>query len=281
MKPGVRIFLFLIAALGPVLLVLLPLSGFVLNSFFSMSGSDIVRTPSISNYIEFATNQAYVGVLWHTIWLCGRVALICLIIAYPLAWYVWQQPEARRFPLLLVIILPLFMSYIVKLFTMRSLLAVTGLVNEMLLDTGLLSKPTAALMFNENAILLTMVVMYLPFVFLPVYLALERIPESLMQASADLGGTQATTFRHVVWPLSVPGVVSGGIFAFVLSLGDYVTPQMVGGPNGFTFGRVIFSQFGAAYNWPLGAALAVVLVIVSGSAILAAGLVSRKSEARR
>ncbi|WP_028748358.1 ABC transporter permease [Rhizobium mesoamericanum] len=276
MRSGARLFLFLIAAAGPVLLVLLPLSGFVLNSFYSMNGSDIVRSFSAGNYFEFANNQAYVGVLLHTIWLCGRVALICVLLAYPLAWYVWQQPEVHRFPLLLVIILPLFMSYIVKLFTMRSLLAVTGLMNELLLDTGLLAKPTTALMFNENAILLTMVVMYLPFVFLPIYLGLERIPESLVQASADLGGTQATTFRHVVWPLSVPGVVSGAIFAFVLSLGDYVTPQMVGGPNGFTFGRVIFSQFGAAYNWPLGAALAVVLVVVSGAAILSAGLVSKK-----
>ncbi|WP_245271648.1 ABC transporter permease [Rhizobium sp. IBUN] len=259
--------------------MLLPLSGFVLNSFYSMNGSEIVRGFSAGNYVEFANNQAYVGVLWHTIWLCGRVALICLLLAYPLAWYVWQQPEAKRFPLLLVVILPLFMSYIVKLFTMRSLLAVTGLMNELLLDAGFLAKPTTAFMFNENAILLTMVAMYLPFVFLPIYLALERIPESLVQASADLGGTQATTFRHVVWPLSVPGVISGAIFAFVLSLGDYVTPQMVGGPNGFTFGRVIFSQFGAAYNWPLGAALAVVLVIVSGAAILSAGLVSKKGEA--
>ncbi|MGY5790746.1 ABC transporter permease len=279
MRSGARIFLFLIAAAGPVLLVLLPLCGFVLNSFYSMNGSEIVRDFSAGNYVEFANNQAYVGVLWHTIWLCGRVALICLLLAYPLAWYVWQQPEAKRFPLLLVIILPLFMSYIVKLFTMRSLLAVTGLMNELLLDVGFLAKPTTAFMFNENATLLTMVAMYLPFVFLPIYLALERIPESLVQASADLGGTQATTFRHVVWPLSVPGVVSGAIFAFVLSLGDYVTPQMVGGPNGFTFGRVIFSQFGAAYNWPLGAALAVVLVIVSGAAILSAGLVSKKGKA--
>ena len=133
-------------------------------------------------------------------------------------------------------------------------------------------------MFNQTAILMTMVVMYFPFVFLPIYLALERIPQSLVQASADLGGTLGTTFRWVILPLSIPGVISGAIFAFVLTMGDYVTPQLVGGPNGFTFGRVIFSQFGAAYNRPLGAALAVVLMIVSAIAMLAAGLAARRSE---
>jgi spermidine/putrescine transport system permease protein len=280
MSRAKRLILFLLAAAGPVLLVALPLSTFVLNSFYSMADGQIIHQFTFNNYLEFARNGTYYGVLFHTIWLCLRVALICLLIAYPLAWFVWQQREEWRFPMLLIITLPLFMSYIVKLFTMRSLLAIKGLVNEVLVGTGLLSQPTAALMFNENAILLTMVVMYLPFVFLPIFLTLERIPSNLMQASADLGGTQADTFRHVVWPLSIPGVISGTIFAFVLSMGDYVTPQLVGGPNGFTFGRVIFSQFGAAYNWPLGAALAVILVTVSAIALLVAGRITRKSEAR-
>lgn len=280
MTPLTRFMLFLLAAAGPVLLVLLPLGAFVLNSLHSMGNGQIVRELSFGNYIEFATNWTYLGVLLSTAWLGVRVAAICLLLAYPLAWFVWQQPEQRRFSLLLVIILPLFMSYIVKLFTMRSLLAVKGLVNAVLVGTGILAEPTAALMFNGKAILMTMVVMYFPFVFLPVYLALERIPQNLIQASADLGGTLATTFRWIIWPLSVPGVISGAIFAFVLTMGDYITPQLVGGPNGFTFGRVIFSQFGAAYNWPLGAALAVVLMIVSAIAMVAAGLASRRSQVR-
>jgi spermidine/putrescine transport system permease protein len=280
MTAPVRIMLFLLAAAGPVLLVLLPLGAFMLNSLYSMSNGQIHQALSFGNYIEFATNWTYLGVLLSTIWLGVRVSAICLLLAYPLAWFVWQQPEQRRFLLLLVIILPLFMSYIVKLFTMRSLLAVKGLVNAVLVGTGILAEPTAALMFNQTAILMTMVVMYFPFVFLPIYLALERIPQSLVQASADLGGTLGTTFRWVIWPLSIPGVISGAIFAFVLTMGDYVTPQLVGGPNGFTFGRVIFSQFGAAYNWPLGAALAVILMIVSAIAMLAAGLAARRSEVR-
>jgi spermidine/putrescine transport system permease protein len=275
MKLFPRTLLFLLVAAGPVFLVLVPLGGFVLNSFYGMSGGQIVRNMSLANYAEFLTNWTYLGVLLGTIWLGVRVAAICLLFAYPLAWFVWQQPDQRRFPMLLVLSLPLFMSYIVKLFTMRSLLSVKGLVNTVLVGSGILSEPTSALMFNQNAILLTMVVMYLPFVILPIYLSLERIAPSLIQASADLGGTQGNTFRHIVWPLSLPGVVSGTVFAFVLTMGDYITPQLVGGPNGFTFGRIVFSQFGAAYNWPLGAALAVILLLVSAVAMVIASFASR------
>ena len=187
-----RFVLFAIAAAGPVMLVLLPLGAFVLNSFYSMRNGEIIRELSFGNYVEFATNWTYLGVLLSTVGLGFGVSAICLLLAYPLAWFVWQQPEKRRFLLLLIIILPLFMSYIVKLFTMRSLLAIKGLVNAVLVGTGVLNEPIATLMFNQRAILLTMVVMYLPFVFLPIYLALERIPPNLIQASADLGGSIAT-----------------------------------------------------------------------------------------
>jgi len=123
-----------------------------------------------------------------------------------------------------------------------------------------------------------MTVIYLPFVILPVFISLERIPPRLLEASTDLGASQLSTFRHVILLLSLPGTVAGALFAFVLALGDFVTPQMVGGTSGFTFGRLIWSQFGLAYNWPLGAAMAAVLFATALLMILAAGLVSRRGK---
>lgn len=271
-----RWLLFAAVAALPAILVLVPLGTFLLNSFYRVEGNQIVADLSLGNYADFFANPAYWGVLLQTLWLCARVTLICLVIAFPIAWFVWRQRPDRRYLLLLLIVLPLFMSYIVKLYTMRSILGLNGLLNQALLGLGILAKPTTVLLFNQTAVLATLAVLFLPFVVLPVFLSLERVPPSLLQASADLGASPLTTFRHVVLPLALPGTIAGALFAFVLSLGDYITPQMVGGTSGFTFGRVIWSQFGMAYNWPLGAALGVVLFLVCGAVIALAGVVARK-----
>jgi spermidine/putrescine transport system permease protein len=276
MKRLRRVLLFALVAAVPVLLVAVPLATFLLNSFFRLEGNRIVHDPTLANYATFFADPTYWGVLLKTLWLCARVTAICLAIGFPIAWFVWRQPPARRYLLLLLIVLPLFMSYIVKLYTMRSILGLNGLLNQALLGLGILSAPTTALLYNQTAVLVTLAVLFLPFVVLPVFLSLERVPASLLQASADLGASPWRTFRHVVLPLALPGTIAGVLFAFVLSLGDYITPQMVGGTSGFTFGRVIWSQFGLAYDWPLGAALGVILFLVCGVVIALAGAVSRR-----
>ena len=121
---------------------------------------------------------------------------------------------------------------------------------------GILDEPSKAFLYNQRAVLMTMTVIFLPFVILPVFISLERIPSRLLEASHDLGATPLRTFRRVVLPLSLPGTVAGALFVFVLAMGDFITPQMVGGTSGFTYGRLIWSQFGLAYNWPLGSAMA-------------------------
>jgi len=125
-------------------------------------------------------------------------------------------------------------------------------------------------------VLLTMTVIYLPFVILPVFISLERIPARLLEASTDLGASQVRTFRHIILPLSLPGTVAGALFTFILALGEFVTLQMVGGTSGFTFGRLVWSQFGLAFNWPLGAAMAAILFVTALAVIVVAGLLSRR-----
>ena len=270
-ETGKRWLIFLGVAFVPALLIVAPIVSFLVISLYRAEKALIVREVSLDNYTGFFGNWTYFGTFLGTVLLCLEVMGVAVLIGYPVAWFIWQQKGSRRYLLLLLAVMPLFMSYIVKLYTLRSMLGLNGLVNQALLGLGILDKPSQAFLFNQRAVLITMVVIYLPFVILPIFLALERIPRSLLQASLDLGAGGWDTFRRIVLPLSLPGTIAGALFAFVLALGDFVTPQMVGGTTGFTIGRVIYSQFGLAYNWPFGAAMATILFVTALFGILLAG----------
>jgi spermidine/putrescine transport system permease protein len=173
------------------------------------------------------------------------------------------------------------MSYIIKIYAVRSILGFRGFLNQGLMAVGLIEEPSKAFLFNQGALLGTLSLVLLPFTVLPIVVALRQIPQSLRDASTDLGAGTASTFFRVVLPLTMPGVISGAVFTYVLALGDFVTAQMVGGPNVFSFGRIVFSQFGIAFNWPLGAALATVLLIVCVVLIAAAGLLAQRLSRQR
>ena len=268
---SIRWLIFTATAAIPLIFIVLPIGSFLLLSLFHAEKNQIIREPTLANYAEFFGNWTYSGTYLGTIVLCLEVMALSVIIGYPIAWFIWRQKSSRRYLLLLLAVVPLFMSYIVKLYTLRSMLGLNGLLNQMLLGLGILERPTQIFLFNQRAVLITMVVIYLPFVILPVFLALERIPRSLLHASIDLGAGAWDTFRRVVLPLSLPGTLGGALFAFVLALGDFITPQMVGGTTGFTIGRVIFSQFGLAYDWPFGAAMAAILLLTALTGIVLAG----------
>ena len=178
--------------------------------------------------------------------------------------------------LLVLLMVPLLMSYVIKIYSVRSILGGNGLLNRGLMGLGLIDEPSMLFVFNLNAVLLTLTVLLIPFAVLPIFLSLEQIPPALRHASADLGASAAQTFRHVTLPLSLPGAVSATSFVFVLAIGDFLTPQMVGGQSGFTFGQIIYSQFGTAFNWPFGAALSVVLAAVVIAAIGLGGRFGRQ-----
>jgi spermidine/putrescine transport system permease protein len=268
---GIRWLIFLAVAAVPLVFIVAPIASFLLLSLFQADKNLIVRDVTLVNYVNFLGNWTYAGTYLGTLLLCLEVMALSILVGYPIAWYIWQQKGTTRYLLLLLAAVPLFMSYIVKLYTLRSMLGLNGLVNQALLAIGLIERPSQIFLFNQRAVLVTMVVIYLPFVILPIFLALERIPRSLLQASADLGAGAWDTFRRVVLPLSLPGTIAGALFASVLALGDFITPQMVGGTTGFTIGRVIFSQFGLAYNWPFGAAMAAILLVTALAGIILAG----------
>ncbi|BAB53343.1 ABC transporter permease [Mesorhizobium japonicum] len=252
----------------PVIFVLVPLAIFLVYSFFSVDQGTIVYTPTLGNYVRFFTDPIFLPVFWNTIVLCVSVAVICILLAYPAAYFLTTLIGRWRYALLMLLLVPLLMSYVIKIYAIRSILGLNGFLNKALVAIGILQQPSTLFVFNMNAILLTLSLLLIPFAILPIFLSLERIPQTLLRASDDLGASGLQTFLRITLPLSLPGVASAASFVFVLAIGDFLTPQMVGGISGFTFGRILYSQFGTAYNWPFGAALSVALAIVVICAIL-------------
>ncbi|RWC33719.1 ABC transporter permease [Mesorhizobium sp.] len=252
----------------PVVFVLVPLAIFLGYSFFSVDQGTIVYGLSLGNYVRFFTDPVFLPVFWNTIVLCVSVAIICILLAYPAAYFLTTLKGRWRYALLMLLLVPLLMSYVIKIYAIRSILGLNGFLNKALVALGVLQEPSTLFVFNMNAILLTLTLLLIPFAILPIFLSLERIPQVLLRASDDLGASGLQTFLRITLPLSLPGVASAASFVFVLAIGDFLTPQMVGGISGFTFGRILYSQFGTAYNWPFGAALSVALAVVVIAAIL-------------
>jgi spermidine/putrescine transport system permease protein len=160
-----------------------------------------------------------------------------------------------------MVIVPLWVSYLVRAYAWKTILGTDGVLNTLLQTLHITSEPVSALLYSPWAVGITLTHIYTPFAFLPIYAALEHIPRSLVEASQDLGASPWKTFWRVIVPLSMPGVLAGATFAFVLSLGDFLAPMLVGGPNGIMISNIVVSLFGAAYDWPLGAAISVCMLL--------------------
>jgi spermidine/putrescine transport system permease protein len=272
---GYRLVITVLAYALPVAFILLPLILFLIQSFFYVDHGDIVRELTLRNYVRFFTGPAFLPVFLKTCALCLGVAAITVLVGYPVAFLIASLEGRRKYVLMVIFVVPLMMSYIIKIYAIRAILGGNGFLNRILLQLGIIDAPLTFLIFNLQAVMLTLAVILLPFAMLPIFIALERIPRSLVDASFDLGASGFQTFRDVIWPLSAQGTIVGGTFVFVLAMGDFITPQMVGGANGFTFGRIIYSQFGFAFNWPFGAALSVILLVAVLIALGAGSLLAR------
>lgn len=259
----------------PTVMIMLPLLSFLAFSFLEQESGRITGRLTLQNYALFFTSSSYLSVFFGTLKLAFVVATVALVFGYIVSYLIWRLEGSFRYLLLLLSALPLVMNYVVKIYAIRSILGFNGFLNSILLSAGILDQPSKLFIFNQTAVMVAMAVIYLPFGILPIFLALERIPQSLTSAAADLGAKPGQIFFTVVLPLSLPGSIAGALFVMVLALGDYLTPQMVGGSEGFTFGRAVWSQFGMAFNWPFGAALAVVLLVTVVVLIAIASLTAR------
>ena len=220
--------------------------------------AELVRKWTLSNYDKLFTGQdgLWLRVYGRTVLLATIVTLADIALAFPLAWFMARVAAPRwRTLLFLAVVVPLWSSILVRIFAWRTILGSNGLLNEFLQNIGVLDHPSGTFLYNDKAIALTWMYVWLPFMVLPIYTALEKIPDSYLEASRDLGASSWKTFRSVVFPLALPGVVAGSIFVFALSMGDFVAPSLVGGGHQ-VLGGAVKDRFGVAADFPFGAALA-------------------------
>ena len=240
--------------------LLLPYFLMFCYSFWSLSPTQtIVHSWDLSNYKEVLQKSVYWETLLRSMWIASRVTLFSLVLGYPLAYFLSFYSGKRKDLLYQMVIIPLWVSYLVRAYAWKTILGYDGVLNTLLQYVHLTNHPLDFLLYSPFAVVLTLTHIYTPFTILPVYASLEHIPRNLVEASHDLGATPFQTFWKVILPLSMPGVIAGATFAFVLSLGDFLAPLLLGGPSGI---MISVSLFGAAYNWPLGAAIALGMLAI-------------------
>lgn len=232
-------------------------------SFWSVSESQaIIHSWTFDNYRELLNKMVYWQTLLRSMWIAARVTIFSLLLGYPLAYFLSFRAGGRKDLYYQLVIIPLWVSYLVRAYAWKTILGSDGVLNTLLQHTHLTKHPLDFLLYSPFAVVLTLTHIYTPFTFLPIYASLEHIPRNLVEASHDLGASPAQTFWRVIFPLSIPGVIAGATFAFVLSLGDFLAPLLLGGPSGIMISNIVVSLFGAAYNWPLGAAISLSMLLL-------------------
>lgn len=215
---------------------------------------------TLDNYKEYLTNAIFLSLLWRSIIISFIISIISVLLAYPLAYFLVFRAGSYRIILLTIIIVPTWTSYLLRVFAWKIILSSNGLLNTFLLWTGLIQDASPILMYSRDAVILTLVYVWVPFVALPIFAALGRIDLSLLEAAADLGCKQWETFFRVTLPLSIPGVVAGFFFVFIPTIGEYVTPSLVGGRS-LMYGNLIQDQFAMALNWPMGSVMSMAMLV--------------------
>ncbi len=239
----------------PVVLVgLLSVGGIVL-----FPGDPVWTLSSWKSFLDL--DSVYLGLFWKSIKMSLIVSVICVVIAYPIAYFLALGTSKRKYTLLLLIIVPFFTSFLLRVAAWKFILGDQGLINSFFYSTGLRpdEHPIPQLLYSQFTVMLVLGYVWIPFVALPIFVSLENLDRRLLEAASDLGASRWQSFRRVTLPLSLPGVVAAFVFIFIPTIGEYVTPSLVGGNRGFMFGNAIQDLFGPGFDWTTGAVLSMFL----------------------
>jgi len=206
--------------------------------------------------------------------------MITVLFSYPMAYYVAFHVHRRKLVWIILMTLPFWTSYLLRVFAWKVILGYNGAINSGLKSLGLIEQPLEFLLYSPTAIVITLAHAWAAFAILPIYVSLEKIDRSLLEAAADLGDGPVARFLRVTLPLSLPGVIAASLLIFIPTVGDYITPTLVGGPDGIMIANLIQVQFGRVNNWPMGATLAILMMIVVGLISVTYIWLSRKATER-
>ena len=281
----------LVVAAPVVWLLVFFLIPFLVVAKISLSESAIARPPYLPiwdwdglmlnirlNFENFAylwQDPLYVKAYFFSIRVAFVSAVLALLIGYPMAYYIARSPEPRRTFLLMMVVLPFWTSFLLRVYAWQGFLRSNGVINNFLMWLGVIDQPLVMLQTN-GAVYLGIVYTYLPFMILPLYATLVKLEESLLEASADLGAHPMTTFFHITLPLSMPGIIAGFMLVFIPAIGEFVIPELLGGPDTLMIGRVLWNEFFSNRDWPVASAVAIAMLV----AVVAPIMILKSVQAR-
>ena len=253
-----------------VLLLAAPLAAVVAFSFWTQDYLVLDRTFTTANYREVWTEPVYRVLMLRSLSVSAIVTIVTVVLAFPIAYFVSFHVEASRKSVwILLITIPFWTSYLMRIFLWKVILGFNGVVNGSLMRLGIIEQPLDFILYNVNAVIITLSHAWAPFAILPIFVALEKIDRSLLEAATDLGDGPLQRFMSITLPLAFPGIFAAALIVFIPTVGDYVTPRLVGGPGGLMISNMIELQFKKANDPPLGAALAIsAMFIVTAVSLL-------------
>lgn len=252
--------------LSPTLLfmaivILVPFCILVVMSFWTPVGFDFDKTWTLSNYRAILDRPIYGALLQRSLWISGAATVATVILCYPMAYFVAFHVHRNKMMWIVLMTLPFWTSYLLRVFAWKVVLGYEGVINSALISVGLIDQPLEVLLYSQTAVIITLAHAWAAFAILPLYVSLEKIDRSLLEAATDLGDGPVMRFLRVTLPLSLPGIISASLLIFIPTTGDYITPALLGGPDGTMIGNLIQKQFGSINNWPMGAALSITLML--------------------
>jgi len=252
-----------------ILLLAAPITMMFLLSFWTQDYLVLDRTFTLNNYIEAATQPVYQLLFTRSLLISLTATFFTVLLAFPMAYFISFHGGNRKALWLFLITIPFWTSYLIRMFLWKVILGYNGVLNSLLLWLEMITEPVTFLLYNANAVVIALTHGWAPFAILPIYVSLEKIDRSLLEASKDLGDNAIQQFFRVILPLSAPGVIGAALIIFIPTVGDYITPKLVGGTDGLMIANMIQVQFSKANNAPLAAALSMSsLMIVSFIAIV-------------
>nr|WP_298685361.1 ABC transporter permease [uncultured Dongia sp.] len=248
-----------------------PLAGIVLVSFWSQTGFDIQRDWNLDNYrILFTAEGALYRILiLKSLWMSLTATIAVVLLAYPMAYFMAFRIERAKLIWIILLTVPFWTSYLLRIFAWKVILGFNGVINSGLKFIGVIDKPLEFLLYNPASVTITLAHAWAAYAVLPIYVSLEKIDRSYLEAATDLGDSKWKRFWRITFPLSLPGTIAATLLVFIPTVGDYITPTLVGGTSGIMIGNSIVTQFGKANNAPLGAALSCVMMLAITLAVCA------------
>ena len=260
-----------------LVLLVVPILVVIAHSFWTQDYLTIDRTFTLEQYRIALTEPIYRDLLWRSLFVSLLVSFFTVVLAYPIAFYISFHGGRHKGLWLFLITIPFWTSYLLRVMSWKVILGYNGVLNSGLMGLGIIDEPSTALLYNTSAVVITLTHAWATFAVLPIFVSLEKIDRTLIEAATDLGDGPVRRFVRVVLPLSLPGVISAILIVMIPTVGDYVTPKLVGGKDGVMIANAIQAQFGKASNWPLGAALSVTTMLVVSAMAAVTVLVIRQA----